>query len=231
MLRSLKTEVDRSVYIDDLILVDKSVYVNDDRLPASYNGQMSQQPRKDQLLQTAFELFNRQGYHATGIDQILAESGVAKATLYKYFPSKEDLILAVLERRHQQLSALMQSNLEDKIGFERVYAVFESFDAWFHSEDFQGCNYIHASAEYADAGHPIHLYAAEHKRWLKTLLQASLTAQPPDLPEAVAETLAEQLLMLLDGATVAAQLRGRLTAARLARQAAEALLTLVSSGR
>lgn len=182
---------------------------------------MRQQPRKQLLLETAYGLFNRQGYHATGIDQILAESGVAKATLYKYFPSKEDLILAVLERRHQQLEAHLAASLAAWEGPDKVLALFEAHHAWFHSADFQGCNYIHASAEYADPDHPIHRYAAWHKRWLKDLLQAELAKARPQ-PEA--ERLAGQLLLLLDGATVAAQVRGELNAARQARAVAAVLL-------
>lgn len=182
-----------------------------------YNEAMRAQPRKDQLLATAFRLFNQQGYHATGIDQILAESGVAKATLYKYFPSKEDLILAVLERRHAELAAHLQNAIAKQSGQAKVLAVYDALDAWFNTDSFQGCNFIHASAEYADPEHPIHRYAAEHKRWLRDVLKMSLA-------EMNQASWADALLMLADGAIVAAQVRGDLNAAKLARQAAERLL-------
>ena len=68
--------------------------------------------KRDQLLNTAENLFYREGYHATGIDRILAESGVAKMTLYKHFKSKDELILAVLDARHE----LMLTRLRERAG-------------------------------------------------------------------------------------------------------------------
>ncbi|PIQ28019.1 TetR family transcriptional regulator [bacterium (Candidatus Blackallbacteria) CG17_big_fil_post_rev_8_21_14_2_50_48_46] len=175
---------------------------------------MRSQPRKERLLETAFRLFNRQGYHATGIDQILAESGVAKATLYKYFPSKDALILAVLEQRHAELEKRLTLSLSQSQGKEKVLAIFDVLDLWFHSESFQGCNFIQASGEYADPQHPIHQAAAAHKRWFKDLLAESLENA----------SLSAPLMLLVDGAIVAAQVRGELNAAKLARQTAQRLL-------
>ena len=68
--------------------------------------------RRDELVETALDLFYRNGFHATGIDRILAEAGVAKMTLYKHFRSKDDLIVAALERRDERFRAWFQGTVE-----------------------------------------------------------------------------------------------------------------------
>ncbi|WP_461519559.1 TetR/AcrR family transcriptional regulator, partial [Porticoccus sp.] len=109
------------------------------------------QPRRQHLIDTAHRLFNEHGYHATGIDWILAESGVSKATLYKHFRSKEELILAVLQQRHAYFMTLLEEAVAKarKNGQQPVLVIFDVLDAWFESEGFFGCNFIKASAEYA----------------------------------------------------------------------------------
>ncbi|MGH7058716.1 MAG: TetR/AcrR family transcriptional regulator, partial [Acetobacteraceae bacterium] len=88
--------------------------------------------RRDHLVQTALALFSRHGYHATGIDRILAESGVAKMTLYKHFRSKDDLILAALRHRDEQFCRWFQSEIEARAAHprERLLAVFDVLEAW-----------------------------------------------------------------------------------------------------
>lgn len=188
---------------------------------AAYNVSMHQQPRKQKLLETAFLLFNQQGYHATGIDQILAVSGVAKATLYKYFESKEALILEVLKRRHLEIAGMVTKALQTSNG--DVLSLFDAYHQWFQQPDFYGCNFIQASIEYSEPDHPLHRCAADHKNWLKQQMIEQLI----DLSPQQAETWASQCSILLDGAIVAAQVRGEHNAAREARQIAKQLLDTV----
>jgi len=103
------------------------------------------QPRKQHLIDTALILFNKFGYHATGIDLILAESGVSKATLYKHFRSKEELILAALQLRHEQVVSKLQnkieSNKQDSTNtnpLENVLVIFDNLSEWFNTETFFG---------------------------------------------------------------------------------------------
>lgn len=179
------------------------------------------QPRKQHLIDTAYRLFNMHGYHATGIDWILAEAGVSKATLYKYFRSKEELILAVLQQRHEQMVALIQQTLEHARGKGEppALAVFDALDDWFQSEGFFGCNFINASAEYTQEGDAIHQLAAGHKARVQELIENSLGAQEEDKA-----SLAAQLSLLVDGAIVYAHTRGDKNAARMAKQMAVRLL-------
>lgn len=176
-------------------------------------------PRDKQLhlIETALQLFNRHGYHATGIDTIMAVSGVSKTTLYKYFRSKELLILAVLEYRHQNLSELFDSTIKASREAHpqaqesyHLHAFFDALQEWFEDDNFFGCNFINASAEFADKDHPVHRFACRHKHWLKDCLEELLD-------DAI---LAEQVMLLVDGAIVTAQVQNAPQAAETARQLA-----------
>lgn len=179
------------------------------------------QPRKQHLIDTAYRLFNEHGYHATGIDLVLAESGVSKATLYKYFRSKEELILAVLQQRHEQQIALIQRTMEQarENGEPPTLAIFDALDSWFRSEAFFGCNFINASAEYTQDDDAIHQLAARHKARVQQLIEDNLGALGEDKAP-----LAAQLSLLVDGAIVYAHTRGDKNAAKLAKKMAARLL-------
>lgn len=176
--------------------------------------------KREQLLSTAQVLFAREGYHATGIDRILAESGVAKMTLYKHFRSKEELILAVLERREWETLerlAQLRASCEPR---EALLRTFDGLQLWIHQADFCGCSFIHAAAEFHDREHPIHRRAAAFKtavlgHFLESL-QAADVAQP--------ERLAWQLMFLLEGALSMAHVHGPDDQGLQARAAAEVLL-------
>ena len=186
-----------------------------------------EQPRREHLLKTAYELFNARGYHATGIDTIMEASGVSKTTLYKYFASKEELILEVLRRRHEDLYRDYQERIArsrqrhpDWPDERHLDAIFDALQGWLASERFFGCNFINASAEYGAADDPIHRLAAEHKRRLCAVIYELLSGRPATRRK----TLAEQILMLLDGAIVAAHVRSDRQAAKKAREMAHTLL-------
>ncbi|MCF7981686.1 MAG: TetR/AcrR family transcriptional regulator [Pseudomonadales bacterium] len=189
---------------------------------------MSKQPRKEFLLETAYRLFNEQGYHATGIDMILAASGVSKATLYKYFRTKDELILEVLRRRHDEFDAVVDSYIQNYLNnngegasaHRVVLVIFDALNDWINSEQFFGCNFINASAEYGAKDDPIHRFAAVHKESLRDKVKTLLTG----LKNSQREMLADQLLMLIDGAIVAAQVRGDSKSALTAKKAATALI-------
>jgi len=167
--------------------------------------------RKDHLLHTALKLFNQYGFHATGIDRVQAESGVSKTTMYKYFKTKDDLIRAVLELRHEQFGKWFTGRVI-KISRERypgnrygkLMAMFDAVDEWIHSETFFGCNFINASAEFSDLQHPIHRYAADHKLELSEYIQSCV----PEMSAEDHDELAKEILLLLDGAIVCAHTTG-----------------------
>ena len=175
------------------------------------------------LIETSLRLFNEYGYHDTGIDKIMKESGVSKTTLYKYFESKEKLIVAVLEYRHQQIEDLINNALtksqEENSDWAPKFHVLKIFDAlheWFHDKKFFGCNFINASAEYALAEDPIHVYAAKHKKWIEDRVL--------ELFDVEERHIASQLVLLMDGAIVTAHVRGDRNAAYTAKNIAECIM-------
>ena len=195
------------------------------------------QPRKQHLIETALTLFNQYGYHATGIDLILAESGVSKATLYKHFRSKEALILAVLQLRHEQVMTKLQMAIDDnkktqvkhnltdhqstkstvnKTASENILVIFDDLNDWFNSETFFGCNFINVSAEYANPNHPINLFAAKHKQAVVDIIAAQLAEQESHK--------ADQIGLLIEGAIVMAHTRGIKQSALLAKEMARQLI-------
>jgi AcrR family transcriptional regulator len=178
--------------------------------------------RRDHLVGTALALFSKHGYHATGIDRILAESGVAKMTLYKHFRSKDELILAALRRRDEEFCRWFQAEVEARAATarERILTVFDVLEAWFKDPEFNGCCFIHAAGEYGRKDDPVHIAAAEHKaRILSYLRELALAAGATN-----ADDVARQLMLLMDGAIVTAHVSGDVAGARGARTLAEALL-------
>ncbi len=112
---------------------------------------------RERILSTAYALFSRRGIRAVGVDEILARSGVAKATLYRHFRSKDDLVLAFLRRREQLWTIQLverQSHLRGDTPEQRLLAIFDVFDDWFaRREDFDGCSFINVLIELG-AEHP-----------------------------------------------------------------------------
>lgn len=160
---------------------------------------------RDRLLDTASELFNRDGYHAVGIDTIVERSGVAKMTLYRHFPSKDDLIAAYLERANVEFQGWLDGELarvEDPKA--KLVTAFEATATLATSPRCLGCTFQAAASEFPELEHKGHQVAADHKR--RVLERLSGLAREAGLRDP--EGLAAQLLLLMDGAWVAARMFG-----------------------
>jgi AcrR family transcriptional regulator len=178
--------------------------------------------KREQLLETAWRLFYRDGYHATGIDRILATAGVAKMTLYKHFRSKEELILAVLEKRSNQFRESFSRFLQSKRGTpeRQLVGVFDWLINWVKSKEFRGCFFQKAMAEYQNLDDPIHQAALAHKAAFHAkigqLVKAAGLARP--------KNLADQLALIVEGAIVSSHALGSPAPAVQAREAARCLI-------
>ncbi|MGR3806574.1 TetR/AcrR family transcriptional regulator [Pasteurella testudinis] len=164
--------------------------------------------KKRQLIESACQLFYQQGFHACGVEQLAQQAGITKRTLYRYFDSKEELIVATLAHRHQQFMAQMQAVLADYSLQETVEGYLFFLRQWILSENFYGCMFINACAEYADPQMPAHQQAKEHKQAVQAVLLARL--QQAGLQQA--ENLAELLFISGEGIIVSAQTLGKETA-------------------
>lgn len=176
---------------------------------------------RERIIEAAYDLFSRQGTRAVGVDAIIERSGVAKMTLYRHFRSKQDLVLAFLQRREQLwtmdwLAREIRARAADPKG--RLLAVFDVFHDWFQSPTFEGSPFINVLLEY-EADNKIHEAAAHHLAQVRAVLREQ--AQEAGLPDAT--SFANVWHMLMKGAIVAAG-GGNRNAALEARRAAELIL-------
>lgn len=177
---------------------------------------------RERLIDTALELFNRQGYRATGIDGLLAEAGCAKMTLYNQFGSKEGLIRAALEARDSRWRTWLRNRVEALAASprERLLAVFDALEEWFRRPEFRGCLFAKAAAEYPELADPVHRAAARHQRELLAYLRGLAADAGARRPA----PLARALMLLVQGAITVTQVNGPVGAAETARRAAETLI-------
>jgi AcrR family transcriptional regulator len=181
---------------------------------------MTKQPR-DHLVSVALKLFHQYGFHATGIDKILAESGVAKNTLYRHFKSKDELILASLRKQDEEFRNWMMREVERRNNaVERLLAIFDVYEEWSRTPTFFGCMFINASAEFSDADSPIHAFCKEHKRLVTRYIQD--LAATADI--FASEHIATDWILLLDGAVISAQVSNNSLAFQQAKVVAKKLL-------
>lgn len=115
-------------------------------------------PARERILSTAYELFSRRGIRAVGTDEVIQRAGVAKATLYRHFATKNDLVLAVLARREQLWTYGLieaQSRKRGKTSEEQLLAIFDVMHEWFQRRDgYEGCSFINVLLELG-ADHPV----------------------------------------------------------------------------
>src|SRR5882757_10912589 len=129
---------------------------------------------RERIDQTAYELFSRHGIRAVGVDTISARSGVAKMTLYRHYPSKDDLALAFLRRREELWTrSWLQREVEDRAQTpaERLLAIFDVFDKWFRRSDFEGCSFINVLLEIDDQKNPVRIAAVAHLATIRSFLR------------------------------------------------------------
>jgi AcrR family transcriptional regulator len=130
-------------------------------------------PARDRILETSYELFSRRGVRAVGIDELIERAGVAKATLYRHFPSKDDLVVAFLERREQLwtrdwVEAEATRRASDPEG--QLLAIFDTFDEWFRTEDFEACSFINVLLELGP-GHPAGSACVHHLENIRSIVR------------------------------------------------------------
>ena len=177
---------------------------------------------RERTLSTAYRLFSQHGVQAVGVDRIIAEAGIAKATLYKHFGSKQELVLAALQRREDVWSrGWLEQEIMRRAGTPttRLLAIFDLFDEWFRRDDYESCLFIKALLEEDDRTSPIAQASVAHLTNVHTLIR--------DLAEeagiADPDVFANRWQLLMMGAITAAS-AGDVDAALRARELATLLL-------
>jgi AcrR family transcriptional regulator len=176
---------------------------------------------RERILETAYELFARRGVRAVGIDEVIDRAGVAKATLYRHFPSKDDLVVAFLELREQRWTlewVEAEARRRGSTADEQLLAIFELFDEWFHRDDFEACSFINVLLEMGPA-HPAGRASIVHLENIRSVV--SRLAEEAGLRDP--ESFARSWHILMKGSIVSAT-EGDADAARRARAIARLLI-------
>ena len=154
---------------------------------------------RQRLLATASRIFYQEGIHSVGVDRIIAEAKVTRATFYRHFPGKEDLVLAYLKAVDQTIRDQVQTATTALPAPEAVRAVAASIAQDIQSPGFRGCAFLNAVAEYPDSDHPVHQAVLAHREWFLSTI-STLMAR---IQESEAEPAAHHFVMLRDGAMAA----------------------------
>jgi len=161
---------------------------------------------RDRILNTASRLFYQDGLRATGIDRIIAESGVAKMSFYRHFPSKADLIAEYLNSRHDQWMDWFTGEVDKRIGKpgSGLEVIADVLADWFSQPDFRGCAFINTLAESGTETGKERRIAIKHKNELQTYLEKLASKLAFERPGQVAEAA----MIIIEGSIIRAQMTG-----------------------
>jgi AcrR family transcriptional regulator len=155
---------------------------------------------RQRLLETATRIFYTQGIHAVGVERIISEAKVTRATFYRHFPGKEDLVLAYLREVHRMdRGGIDAARAANPAPADALLAIAGSIAQGIRSPGFRGCAFLNAAAEYPAGDHPVHQQIIAHPAWFLDTLHALLT----QVTEERSEPAARHYVMLRDGAMAA----------------------------
>lgn len=160
---------------------------------------------RERILATAADLFFHQGFRATGINEVIAKSGVAKATFYHHFPTKDDLCLAYLKDRNTSEFDAVHAYVQDHdTPRYRFLAVMASIQPWLETNQLRGCAFLNMVAEVPDPRHLLRREGLQHYESLRNLIRElakELIASDPKLYQGLdSEILADDYMVILGGA-------------------------------
>jgi AcrR family transcriptional regulator len=176
---------------------------------------------REQIMESAYELFSHRGIRDVGVDEVIGRAGVAKATLYRHFPSKDDLILAFMELREQRWTrewVEAEARRRGTTPEEQLLAIFDAFDEWFRRDDFEGCSFINVLLEMGTEPN-VSRAAVDHLANIRSFVYR--LGEEAGLSDP--GSFAQSWHILMKGAIVAAA-EGDVDAARRAKSMARSLL-------
>jgi AcrR family transcriptional regulator len=177
---------------------------------------------KDKILATASDLFQTRGINSTGVDTIVSVAGTTKMTLYKYYRTKEDLIIEVLNKSQQDFHNWLDEKLNSnsKKPSDKIQQLFDFIEEWVSSPNFVGMGFIKASAEFPNEENPIHKLSSKQSRDFRQYI--ATLAMEANIKDA--DGLALQLSLLFEGAVQAEQMKRGSGAVKYAKKAAKILI-------
>ena len=174
-------------------------------------NKLSKLSARDRILEVAMDLFYRQGYRATGINEVIDKSGVAKATFYKHFPSKDDLYEACLEELSEQELTFVDEGINQANGAQaRMMSILLGLKLWAQDTEFRGCAFLHAASEIPDPSSRLRkvgtrLYDGIRER-AKILAKELVASDKVKYGHLDAEKLAKDYMVAFSGAVALAEL-------------------------
>jgi AcrR family transcriptional regulator len=176
---------------------------------------------KDKVFQAASRMFYQHGYRAIGVDTLAAEAGIGKMTLYRHYPSKDDLIAAYLKDSDELFwSGFEQMTKEAVTPREKLLSFFEALQEYVTTPACYGCPFLNVATEYPEASYPGHRVAVEHKQTVRKRFRQLTKEMGAPEPE----ILADQLFLLMDGAYMASRMFGPKNPASHLASAAKTLI-------
>ena len=183
---------------------------------------------RERISRAAYELFSREGTRSVGVDAVIARAGTAKMTLYRNFPSKDDLIIDFLRRREQLWTRdwlQHESTRRGRTPAQQLLAIFDVFGEWFASPDFDGCSFLTTMIETPDTTSPVYRAAVGHLANIRVFLRELAAAAGIEDTDGFARTWH----ILMKGSIMAAH-EGDKDAGRRAREVGELLLASYGVG-
>ena len=200
-----------------------------DKLPHELFGDgVAPESTRDRILEYAQDLFYSRGFHAVGLDQIVREAGLTKATFYNHFESRDALICEVIRRADKQIGARFMQEVRERSGWDPRAALLAMFDVlheWFNHPDFRGCQFLSACMAFPDPADPIHRAAGAH--YLATTDEITEIARAARVGDP--EGFAREWVLLIEGAVAHRAITQDDDAALIAKRTAELVLARSSS--
>lgn len=191
------------------------------RLPGRPRSDQTTPGARARVLTTADRLFYDEGIRVVGVDRLIAEASVTKATFYKHFGAKDTLVLEYLRVRHERAVAELEALVAEAAGgTATVTALVDALVAQLQSPRFRGSAFANAAAEFSDPTHPVRSAVAEHQEWLTDALVDLFKEAGHPMPG----DAADDFLLALDGALVGAYCGDAIAASAALRRTAERLL-------
>ncbi|MFI5393023.1 MAG: TetR/AcrR family transcriptional regulator [Myxococcota bacterium] len=180
---------------------------------------------RERLIDSATRRFYRDGFRDVGIDQVMDDVGISKTAFYKHFRSKDELMLAVLEKQNRWLQGTFRELVEQRAGSgasaaDQLRALMEVVKQIIEDDEFQGCIFVNVAMEFPLLHQPAHRAAAEHKRAIEAFVEDLASRSGAADPRA----LAQDLCLVMEGAYVTRQVTGDATTIAVARRVAAAVI-------
>jgi AcrR family transcriptional regulator len=177
---------------------------------------------RERLIDSATRRFYRDGFRNVGIDQVMDDVGISKTAFYKHFRSKDELMLAVLEKQNRWLQGTFRELVEERAGSgasaaDQLRAVMDVVEQVIEEDDYQGCIFVNVAMEFPLPHQPAHVAASRHKQAIEAFVQDLATRAGATDPRA----LAQELCLVMEGAYVTRQVTGDRSTSAVARRVAD----------